>query len=161
MYLFNPNKFTVDFSEGKVTEKSKRNLTVLWLCFAIFGWAAGSSGFSNFYSDLPSIIIMALYIFILIIPVFSVYSAFKSNGGENGKGFVEKFICLSALIITKLSISYAIIVFIYAVIFTLFREYDEGFKLSVDYYLFTGLTIIYELIFIGQLNKYMKKIAEY
>ena len=159
MYLFNPNKFSNDYSEGKVSEKSKRNLTVLWLCFAVFGWAAGSSGFSNFYSDLPSLLIMALYLIILIIPVFSVYSAFKANGGEEGRNFVEKFICLSALIIAKLSISYAIIVFIYAVIFTLLREYDDGFKLSIDYYLFTGLTIIYELIFIAQLNKFIKKLA--
>ena len=159
MYLFNPKRFTADYSEGKVSEKSKRNLAVLWLCFAVFGWAAGSPGFSNFYSDLPSLIIMLVYILILIIPLFSVYSAFKANGGESGKGFVEKFYCLSALIIAKLSISYAVIVFIYAVIFTLLREYDDTFKLSIDYYLFTGLTILYELIFIIQLNKYMKKLA--
>jgi hypothetical protein len=159
MYLFNPNKFTVDYSKGKITEKSKRNLAVLWLCFAVFGWAAGSSGFSNFYSDLPSILMMAVYILILIIPVFAVYSAFKANGGDEGKGFIEKFFCLSALIIAKLSISYAMIVFIYAVLFTLLREFNDGFKLSIDYYLFTGLTIIYELLYIGQLNKYIKKIA--
>jgi hypothetical protein len=158
MYLFNPGKFTVDYSQGKVTEKSKRNLAVLWLCFAVFGWAAGSSGFSNFYSDLPSILIMAVYIIILIIPVFAVYSSFKANGGDQGKGFVEKFFCLSALIIAKLSISYALIVFLYAVVFTMLREFDDGFKLSIDYYLFTGLTIMYELVFIRQLNKYMNKL---
>ena len=159
MYL-NYKKFVKDYKNGQVNEKEKYKLVSFAVLLTVFGWAAGMVDFASFFSDIPGIIIIAVYLFILLIPFIALKVTFGINQKGGGSDFTEKFVCLSSVVLIKLSISYAVLIILYVAAYTLLKEFANIVYYEVQYYFTTALTLIYGLIYLSNMKKSFHLINE-
>lgn len=99
MYLWNTRKLASDLKHGRVSEKDKMLYMLgnqLLITISIY-----EALFQNQENDFMGLIELLVASLIVIYGIVICYSA---NGKEEGRNFIEKFVCLSLPISIKLTL---------------------------------------------------------
>ncbi len=148
-------KYLDKILNGTLPLNEKRNQLLFLLFLFLIGWSAGFLDYSNFFSDVPALILMGIYLFIITIPLIAVFQTFHIATG-NKENYIENFVIITAHVLKKLSISYALIYLIYVAAYTFLKESSNIVFYDVQYYFVTIISLIYSIIFLTKINTYFK-----
>ena len=150
---------------GKIIAKNlsineQKSALIFFTILFVFGWVSGFVDYSNFYSDIPALIQLGIFLCIIAIPFITLFSAFKIARNNIEINFISTFIVLSSFIIKRLLINFSIIIFLYVVSYTLLKEFLDIVFYEVQYYFSNIIILLIEFAYFRKLIKYFKFIYE-
>ena len=124
----------------------------------MLGWVTGVVDFSNFYSDIPAIIQLAIFILIVLFPFITLFSAFKKAKNNEGINFISSFIVLSSISLKKILISFAFVIVAYVVAYTLLKEFLDIVYYDVQYYFSITIILIIQMLYHKKMMRFFNYI---
>lgn len=113
----------------------------------VLGWVTGVVDFSNFYSDIPAIIQLAIFVLIVIFPFFTLLSSLKKAKKNESINFIFAYVVLSSISLKKLLISFAFVVVAYVAAYTILKEFFDIVYYDIQYYFSIVIIFGIELLY--------------
>ncbi len=129
-------------------------LTILF----VIGWASGIVDYSNFYSDVPALIQLSIFICIILFLFLTILKAYQIAKNNLEINFISTYIILSSFIIKKLLISFSLIALVYVISYTLLKEIYDIVFYEVQYYFSCFIILLYSYIFYNKIINYFNHI---
>ncbi len=137
--------------------EQKSALMFLTILF-VLGWVTGIVDYSNFYSDIPALIQLPIFAFIIIVPFATIFTLFKIAKRNEQINFVSAFVVLSSFSLKKLLVKFAFLIVAYVISYTILKEYFDIVYYEVQYYFSIIIILLIEIVYFRKMVKYFNLI---
>lgn len=132
---------------NNISVDEQKSALVFHTILFILGWVTGVVDFSNFYSDIPAIIQLAIFVLIVIFPFITLISSFKKAKKNERINFILAYILLSSISLKKLLISFAFVIVAYVAAYTILKEFFDIVYYDIQYYFSIVIIFVIELLY--------------
>ncbi|HRP01151.1 MAG TPA: hypothetical protein PLE30_00725 [Candidatus Kapabacteria bacterium] len=143
---------------NSVSISEQRSALIFLSIIFMLGWASGIVDYSNFYSDIPALIQLAIFAIIILLPFYTIILSSKYANNTKSISFLATFIFLSSYTIKRLLVSFAFLIIIYVASYTVLKEFYDIVLYEVQYYFSTGIILFCVLLYHQRIIKYIKYI---